>query len=445
MKRRVFLNGLGLGAAGLLGVSALGRPGGWRKTFSNKAPIQTRNSARNLIFILLEGGASHVDTFDLKTGFQTPDFLGAQDLGGFLWPSGIMPELAQIKESFSIVRSISAIEPVHERAVYHLTTAQRHDPSRIDEIPAFLSAMSYKLADQRRAGDSLPTTVLFGDTMAGNGFFPIEHRGLGLNVDGGIENLNHQAWEGESRFQLLNNLLAEVEGSDQRAERVKIQNQAQTLMNDSDLQNLLGLGEEIPDTPDSYSAKGVFLRQCKAASRLLEADKGARVVRMTLGGWDHHDNIYAQGEDSLASLAGALDAGLAWLINNLKSKPAKTGNGTLLDETLIVAAGEFGRTTGPLNLQNGRDHYPPAMSAFFAGGGVKSGRIIGKTDATGANIMDPGWSHNRFMGIGDLVATMYSALGIDWSERFLDTPSGRLYELTPSLSGTVYDIDSLFV
>jgi len=444
MKRRNLLKGLGLSAAGYLGGSAFSFHRNWSHAPRKSEPVQTRNTARNVVFVLLEGGPSHVDTWDLKTGRETPDFLGAQNLGGFMWPSGIMPELAKIKDKFSIVRSISATEPVHERAVYHLTTAQRHDPSRVSEIPNFLSVMSYKLADQRRASDSLPTVMLFGETMVQNGFLPIEHRGLALSEDGGIENLIHGHEAVNARFQLLNQLLAETSGSDERMERIKIQNQAQTLMNDQELQSLLGIGEEEGDDYD-YSTKAVFMRQCQSVARVLIADKGARAIQMTLGGWDHHDNIYNREEGSLASLSEALDAGLAYLINQLSSKPSSSGSGTLLDETLIVAAGEFGRTTNGLNMQAGRDHYPPAMSAFFAGGGVQAGRIIGATDATGSNILDPGWSQNRFMGIGDLVATMYSAMGVDWSERFTNTPSGRLFELTPSSNGPVYHINSLFV
>jgi len=451
MKRRKFLNGLVAGAGGIAMAGALsglahGANRAWRPAARRKAVAEPRHTARNAIFVLLDGGPSHVDTFDLKEGRETPAFLGAMDMGGWLWPAGIMPKLAARTDRFSLARSLTAVEAVHERAVYHLTTAHRHDPSSAADTPHFASALSYLLADQRRPTDSLPTVALFGPTMAANGLFPVEHRGLTLGEDGGIPNLRHDFPEAETRFDLLNGLLAEMgETGDRRGERRRILRQAQRLMDDRELHALLGLDAEPDPAPEGDNGPGAaFLRQCEAAARLIEADKGARVVQMFLGGWDHHINIYSQDAFGLPGLAAALDEGLAFLIDRLAGKPGVNG-GTLLDETLIVAAGEFGRTTGALNQSQGRDHFPYVLSALFAGGGVQGGRVIGRTDATGAAILDPGWSRNRYMGIGDLIATLYSALGLDWTQELTDTPSGRPFQLIPAnQTGPVYDIAPLF-
>ena len=104
------------------------------------------------------------------------------------------------------------------------------------------------------------------------------------------------------------------------------------------------------------------------------------------------------------------------------SQPGKT----LLDETLIVATSEFGRTP-QMNPVQGRDHYRFAYSSMFVGGGVRGGRIIGKTDAIGAQCVDTGWKHKEQPQMDNIVATIYSALGIDWMKTIENTPSGRAY------------------
>jgi uncharacterized protein (DUF1501 family) len=98
-----------------------------------------------------------------------------------------------------------------------------------------------------------------------------------------------------------------------------------------------------------------------------------------------------------------------------------------LDSTLIVMMGEFGRTPAALNSRGGRDHYRSAMSVAMIGGGIKGGRALGATDATGANIVDPGWGEGRAIYPDDIACTIYSALGIDWTKTIDDTPSGRRF------------------
>src|SRR5262249_48600538 len=131
----------------------------------------------------------------------------------------------------------------------------------------------------------------------------------------------------------------------------------------------------------------------------------------------------------------------------------------LLDKTLIVVMGEFGRTppnlypggTG-LSRANGRDHYAPVQSALFAGGGVKGGKMIGRTDQYGAAILDPEWRYATRPGpagpnirIHDIGTTIYSALGINWTREIADTPSRRRYQYIDGGPGTVYrEIKELF-
>lgn len=437
MDRRSFLRSMAIGCGGAYmarGLTYAGTPG--FEGLVPKTSIVPHNTARNFVFVLLQGGASHVDTFDLKTNASTPAVLGATVIGGTAWPEGIMPQLATRLNQFALVRSIVGVEAVHERAVYHLATSHRHDASRTDEIAHMASAMSFMLADQRRPSDSLPTVVMFGPTAAAEGFFPVEHKGLSLSRDGQIPNLVHPHPGGDRRLATLNALRnLHPNPADIRGDRLRIQDQAQALMNDSELQAILGNRESQPGQQDNYTRSGQFKQQCEAIVRLLGSDRGTRIVTLNHDGWDHHNDIY-NPQQGIPALATDLDDGLAYLLDALAGEPGTLG-GNLLDETLVMVAGEFGRTTGPLNQTAGRDHYPYAMSALFAGGGVKGGRVIGATDQNGATVTDVGWSHPRYMSVQDLCATAYSAMGIDWTVRFTDTPSGRIYDLVPAVGDAI--------
>lgn len=442
MQRRSFL-------AGMTGISlcALAHAGAsWRALPKKRKAVETRNSARNLIMVLLDGGPSHVDTFDLKTGVWTPDFLGPATLGGSLqWPLGIMPKLGAMTDQFALVRSISAIEAVHDRAVYHLLTGHRQSTAMMAEIPHFASVVSHELAAQRTAKDSMPTFISVGANQAENGFLDISHRALEITVNGEVRDLTHNLPEEPNRLNLVDRFIALSENrADAAGRHARLQKQARNLMEDNTLITLLGGSDEDENEDVQLTTSLMFEKQCQTAARLLAADRGTRVIQMRLGDWDHHAAIYQQGPGQLDDMAGALDHGLAILHRDLAAAPGVNG-GSLLDETLVVAVGEFGRTVGRLNSIDGRDHYPYVTPALLFGGGVQGGRVIGASSADGGGIIDAGWSRNRQMGIGDLIATLYSALGIDWTKRFLETPSGRVFEPVDTNSGPAHEISELFV
>jgi uncharacterized protein (DUF1501 family) len=159
------------------------------------------------------------------------------------------------------------------------------------------------------------------------------------------------------------------------------------------------------------------------ASQVLKANQGTRFIQITSNdGWDMHQNIYAAAT-GLPAKGKLLDAGLSALMTDLKS------NG-LFDNTLIVMVGEFGRTVGPLTAAAGRDHWPQQF-AFFAGGGIKGGTVVGQTNATGSDTSVYGWSQKRYVYPEDIEATIYSALGIDWTSVRHDDPLGRGFEYVP--------------
>jgi uncharacterized protein (DUF1501 family) len=159
------------------------------------------------------------------------------------------------------------------------------------------------------------------------------------------------------------------------------------------------------------------------AYQVLKAQQVTRFVQVTSNdGWDMHQNIYAA--NALPAKGKILDTALSALLDDLKSSG-------LLAETLVVMAGEFGRTVGPLTSAAGRDHWVQQF-AFFAGGGVKGGKVIGATNATGSDTADYGWSQDRYVYAEDIEATIYSALGIDWTTVRHDDPLGRGFEYVPT-------------
>jgi uncharacterized protein (DUF1501 family) len=178
-----------------------------------------------------------------------------------------------------------------------------------------------------------------------------------------------------------------------------------------------------------------FGNACLTARNLLRARLGTRFIQITIGGWDHHQNIYAPNA-GLSALARQFDTGLGTLIGDLK------GEG-LLDETLVVAMGEFGRTVGNLNAQGGRDHFLQ-QAVLMAGARIKGGRAIGSTDQQGVNTAEPGWSRERDIRAEDVEATLYSALGIDWTKTLRDDPLNRGFEYVPfgdrDLFGPIHEL-----
>jgi uncharacterized protein (DUF1501 family) len=187
-----------------------------------------------------------------------------------------------------------------------------------------------------------------------------------------------------------------------------------------------------------------FGNACLVARNIVKADLGTHFIQINSGGWDNHSNIYDKNQ-GIYPRAAQLDAGLAQLISDLASTPSKNGPGkTLLDETLIVAMGEFGRTVGPLTNQRGRDHYLQ-MSSLFAGAGIRGNRAIGKTDPTGGSTIDFGWSREVLIRPEDVFCTIYSAMGIDYTTVRTDDPFKRGFEYVPFAKDGIYvPIDPLW-
>ncbi|CAM2066640.1 DUF1501 domain-containing protein [Sulfidibacter corallicola] len=449
MMRRNFLKIFGAGAVTLSGMGAVASAQ-QRLKLRAKADVVTRGSAENLILVFLSGGPSHVDTFDIKTGSWTPSDFGVATFGNLQMSGKLFPELSQHTDKFSFLRCLSHSEAVHQRAGYLLETAHTFNPAFSKEQPHIGSLIAWELAAQRRDSDILPPFVTINAGVQGPGLLPSTYAAFGYSAEIGVPGLEHPG--GEAMFRKRYASLRNTDAADRTSSANG------NAINDYD--NFYILGEQMmyqPDVVDAFSVDEADMARygesgtgigCAVAAKLLAKDRGTRVVQVTQGGWDSHYAIYTgeQGQQSIYDLCNTLDQALAAMFTDLAATPGKRG-GSLLDETMVVVTGEFGRTPGALSRNEGRDHYPYAYSSLVAGGGIVPNQAFGATDPEGWYISDPFWSQDRNISIHDLIATMYSSLGIDWTKEIEDTPSGRVYEYTPKengISGYYQDIVEMF-
>ena len=445
LSRRGFLQ---LGAGGLVASWFLKSPAtAWA---AESAAVTTRNTAKNVIFVFLPGAPSQVDTWDLKEGAWTPaDFAPAGFGGGLRFPAGLMPNMANHLGDVSIVRSMKSQALVHGLGQTWVQISRNPTGATGSEAPNMGAVAALELEKQRGPNDVLPAFLSLNTQagLSGAGYFPSTYSPFVVQPStAGLASLTHP--DGATRLGTRWNDIAQLDaalrsgqplGKD-AADAVNFYNQAKVLIDTPAVNDLFKY-----TTADSQRyGSSSFGNGCLVAKQLLAGARGARFVMVSVGGWDMHSNIYGKTGTSLYSQMGQLDPALASLIGDLKAAPGKTPGKTLFDETLIVMAGEFGRTVGNLNGQAGRDHFAN-YSAVFAGGGVKGGQVIGATDATGSTITDSGVTGRTELRAEDLACTVYSALGIDWTTMRHDDPLGRGFEYVPNAAAGVYaPIDRLF-
>jgi uncharacterized protein (DUF1501 family) len=413
--------------------------------------VEPAGTARQVLFINIEGGMSQVDTLDAKEGSWTPEYFDIRACGnGLKLPHGLMPNLAQILDRVTIARSLAAWDAVHGRAQYYIQTAHPLNQALAREVPAIGAVVCHELAKSRKSSDSLPAYISMN--MAGNqagqinqGFLSAEFGPLGLAVGGdgpprltaekGMAGTMQRRWE---RLQQLDKSLRRGGAGTDRSftDYHEYYRGAWAIMNDPRMPEIFSISEADRARYGS-SAIGNSL---VLARNLFRADAGTRFILASHGGWDHHGDIYKEKTRNHPALIRELDAAFTNLIRDLEVTPSAHRPGkTLLDETLVVAMSEFGRTPGPVSAtRQGREHYIHVHSGMFAGGGIRRGAVIGATDDLGAKIVDPGWSGNRPIYMEDIACTIYSALGIDWTKKIETTPSGRAFHYVEPASGTKY-------
>ncbi|MFN0199114.1 MAG: DUF1501 domain-containing protein [Planctomycetaceae bacterium] len=401
--------GLLAGTALTFGSSALSN---WMQSLaqaSDQADGSATKPKRSCLLLWMNGGPTQTDTFDMKPGHaHGGPFQPIATSAPGISISEHLPETAKWMHRLSIVRSMSTREGDHGRARDHLRSG--YLPQGPIKFPVLGSLVSHECGS---ATTDLPHYVsilprgIFRSGIPPAGFLGTEHGPLLVGNDLGSET-------GERKLRVDNLALAKGVGEEQARSRWELLKEMEREFLDRrpglaadgyrsaydrslklmspDAAMTFDLEREPAEVRDAYGTTP-FGQGCLLARRLLE--KGVPFVEVTLGGWDTHNDNFT----SVEALCDNLDRAWAALLGDLEERG-------LLDSTLIVWMGEFGRTP-VINPQLGRDHYPKAWSAVLGGGGIKGGQVIGSSSDDGLEVTD------HPVGVPDLLATICLALGLD--------------------------------
>lgn len=407
------------------------------------AGVPTRNTAKVCVFVTMNGAPSHVDTFDPKDGPWNPGDADFQQTGSLILNRTLFPNFTRNAADFLALHSVTSWEAAHDRGQFYLQTSHPANPAFISESPHLGAIVS----TEKGGTGPLPPflalnigTVLQGAKFLGGAYEPM----IAPANAGGLSTLEHNYYGAnsqarfEEKFKLLNDLdsaLRQNPYSKEMANHAAFYTAAKRLMYDPVIANVFRFSA---DENLRYGNTN-FGRSCLVARNAIRANAGVSFINIHSNGWDTHQNMFDTGyTPNMYTLCSELDTGIGMLAQDLKD----SGH---FDSTLVVMMGEFGRTPGPLNPRGGRDHHKSAMCIGMMGGGVKGGRAIGATDAIGEQVITPGWKEDRPIFMEDVAATIYSALGIDWTKAITDTPSGRKFEYVPfGAAGSYTSIDEVF-
>lgn len=407
--RRKFLTGA---AQTFLGVTALGQLGGG-KAFAipgeNTSPLKQVPTARNVIYLYMTGGMSHLDTWDPKP--KNGDVMGLTKtlntkVDG-MQLSENLPLMSRHADKLAILRGMNSTQGAHEQGNYYMHTSYTQRSSiRHPSMGAWLQKY------QDRGNPTLPGSVMIGNDSRhpGAGFFESRFAPLMINDPAsGIANVRPLEWFTEDRFA---NRLSIAQKLDQKfAATYDVKNvraysdmydDAVKMMKSEELK-AFDLDAEPAALRDKYG-RDRFGQGCLLARRLVE--HGVRHVEVSFGSWDTHNANFTR----VPELCDELDSAMATLLGDLEARG-------LLNETLVVLATEFGRTP-EINANDGRDHHPAGFSCVLAGGGIRGGQIYGSTDEQGDKVVEGATS------IPDLNATIGYALGLPL-DQVLYSPSKR--------------------
>jgi hypothetical protein len=390
-------------------LAALGVAGwslsGWLGTLARAAGEAPRK--RSCILLWMAGGPSQLDTFDLKPGHANggPFKEIATSVPGIKL-SEHLPQLARQAKRLAVIRSMSTKEGDHGRATYHLRTgyvqqapidypplgaALAKELARPDaDLPGFISVAPGRGANPAAYGGGF-LGPRYAPLVVGSGAEPGGDRALKVRdvSPPGVGRV-----QADARIALLAGLdrdfVACHPDPGPRSQQAAFEG-AVRLMKPA-AARAFDLDEEKKGLRDQYG-RSLFGQGCLLARRLVE--RGVPFVEVALGGWDTHVGNF----DAVKRLSSVLDPAWATLLTDLDQRG-------LLDTTLVVWMGEFGRTP-QINGQAGRDHYPVAWTTVLAGGGIEGGRVVGKTGADGTTVED------RPVPVPDFMATVCTALGVD--------------------------------
>jgi len=397
---------LKLSAAGVASASLCG----WLPAMAARAAEEKTTAkarAKRLVVLWMDGGPPHTDTFDLKPDIaECGIFKPIDTITPGIQISELLPKFSQIIDRAAIVRSMSTIENEHLRARVHLRTGFRDGQGGV-AWPSLGSICSQEIGSPTA---DLPSYVAIAerrDRSHGPGFLGTKHQPLYvLNPAKGVENLAAPGTPEQMQNRL--DLLARLESGFARDYRAPISQDHATVYGRAVqmMRSAKAKAFDISQEPDSVReryGKNRFGEGCLLARRLLEAD--VKYVEVGLEQWDTH----FENNNKIRELCGVLDPGMTTFITDLEERG-------LLDDTLVVWMGEFGRT--PKFKGKGRDHYAKAWSTVFMGAGVRGGQVIGRTDSVGATVED------RPVSVQDFMATICEFLGVS-TEKEVTLADGR--------------------
>lgn len=354
-----------------------------------------RKRGMTCILLWMQGGPSQFETFSPKPGHEN----GGETKAIPTSVAGIeisenLPNVAKAMQDICLIRSMNSKEGSHPRATYLMHTG--YLPTASVKYPSLGSIVAKELGDP---AFDLPSFVRVGQARSndGGGLLGVEYDPFAISAPGRLPD-NTAIAGGEDRFQRRLGLLGKLEvdfaeaGGKQEVEDHKKLYEKTAKMILSPKMEAFDLSRESQKTKSAYGS-GQFASGCLLARRLVEA--GVTFVEVGAGNWDTHQDNFKRSKD----LCGQIDQPFAALLADLKDRG-------LLESTLVIWMGEFGRTPR-INPNSGRDHYPRAFNVALAGGGVKGGQVIGKTDSGGASVSD------RPVGVSDLFRTVCQSLKID--------------------------------
>ncbi len=402
-----------------LAAAAIASPGAIFMNALHARAADVKKGSKRCILLWMSGGPSHLDTWDLKPGTANGGpFTPIETAAPGVLISPHLPTVAKQMKHISLLRSLDSREGSHERGTYLMHTGNLPVPTI--EHPGFGSILSYELGS--KLGDfPLPTCIAINGGGHGPGFLGMSHAPFVIGNPGGpIENMNLpgslrlgnspvEARIAQLRAMQREAMWNEVEGRFRKsrdlaaADHATVYHKTKMLLN-SPLTAVFDLKDEPAAMKEAYGDNN-FGRGCLLARRLVE--RGVPFVEVQLGGWDTHNANFDALQNNLHP---TLDKGMGTLIGDL----AERG---LLDDTLVVWMGEFGRTPR-INQDAGRDHWGRCWSIAMAGGGIKGGQAIGATSADGMEIAD------KPLKVMDIVATMSKAMGLNL-DTIYTTPNGR--------------------
>ena len=403
LARRAFL---GQAARAAFGITLLDGLAGRRATAAPTA------GGTNVIYLMMRGAMSHIDTFDPKPGREEQGETKAiaTKLPGVMFGEHL-PLLAGLADRLAVIRSLTTETGAHEQGTYLMRTSY----AQLNSIrhPAFGSWALHVLGKRSR---DLPGYVLVGN---GN-----EHPGCGFldpavtpvplaDPERGLENIARPAYLSQANFERRLSLAERIDGDFKRhyaGRQIEAYDQmyadAVRLMGSGDLA-AFDISREDAATRERYGRSRLG-QGCLLARRLVES--GVRCVEVEMGGWDMHRDLW----EELPEKVGELDTAMAALIEDLAARG-------LLGSTLVVLATEFGRSP-KVNENAGRDHHPAVFSCVLAGAGVKPGVVHGASDAAG-RLPD-----RDAVSVADFNATIAAACGMPWEKEFV-APNGRPFKI----------------